>query len=156
MRDSPCREILPPRQRRQKYLMLALVDGVLGNPMSTAESLSLNMKPRLNRPVGGSESSEGWCHWRWQSALPVSATTWNLHTTQSNYFAPTIQWGCQSQRSWWKQRIICIVWKIEIVCSEVNENNDCSGRTWIEVDCIISVEERTGVHRFTSGVSPIR
>ena len=49
---------------------------------------SLSMKPRLNRPVGGRESSEGWCHWRWQGALPVSATTWNLHTTQPKYFAP--------------------------------------------------------------------
>jgi hypothetical protein len=25
----------------------------------------------------------------YQGALPVSATTWNLHTTQPNYFAPT-------------------------------------------------------------------
>ena len=25
----------------------------------------------------------------WQGALPASATTWNLHTTQPKYFAPT-------------------------------------------------------------------
>ena len=25
----------------------------------------------------------------WQAALPVSATTWNLHTTQPKYFAST-------------------------------------------------------------------
>jgi hypothetical protein len=25
----------------------------------------------------------------WQGALPASATMWNLHTTQPNYFAPT-------------------------------------------------------------------
>jgi hypothetical protein len=25
----------------------------------------------------------------WQGALPTLATTWNLHTTQPQYFAPT-------------------------------------------------------------------
>ena len=25
----------------------------------------------------------------WQGALPALATTWNLHTTQPKYFAPT-------------------------------------------------------------------
>ena len=132
--DSPCSKLEVPGNGARNSLMVcrqshARWDTPRGRYDEWSSKFSLSMKPRLNRPVGGSESSEGWCHWRWQGALPVSATTWNLHTTQPNYFAPTVQWGCQSHRSCWKQRIRRIVWKMVFVYSKVNENNDCSGKS---------------------------
>ena len=40
--------------------------------------------------------------------------------------------------------------------SKVNKTMIAVERARIAVDCIINVKEWTGVHRFTSGVSPIR
>jgi hypothetical protein len=65
--------------------------------MSTAVSFSLVMIPRFNRPVGernhfrrllladfGNGARTSLC-----GAVSEPAATWNLHTTQPNYFAPT-------------------------------------------------------------------
>jgi hypothetical protein len=58
--------------------------------MSTTVSFPSVMKPKFNRPVGEINH-----FWRllltgfWQGALPALAATWNLHTTQPKYFAPT-------------------------------------------------------------------
>ena len=40
------------------------------------------------------------------------------------------------------------------VCSKVKENNDCSRKSRNCSGFFINVKEWTGVHRFTSGVSP--
>jgi hypothetical protein len=55
-----------------------------------SSKFSLFMKREFNRPVGERN------HFRrllladfWQGALPAPASTWNLHTTQPRYFAPT-------------------------------------------------------------------
>jgi hypothetical protein len=58
--------------------------------MSIAVSFPSVMKPKFNRPVGERNH-----FWRllltgfWQGALLAPAATWNLHTTQPRYFAPT-------------------------------------------------------------------
>ena len=53
---------------------------------------SLSKKPRLSDPggVGALQKVVG--------GAVARSPTWNLHTTQSNYFAPTKQEGCQSSR----------------------------------------------------------
>jgi hypothetical protein len=58
--------------------------------MSTVVSFPSVIKPKFNRPVGEKNHFlrlllSGF----WQGALPVPAATWNLHTTQPRYFAPT-------------------------------------------------------------------
>ena len=64
----------------------------------------------------------------WQSCRRDSGTC----RTQSNYFAPTKQEGCQSPGLAEKQRIKRMVWKVNV-----------SSRT---VDLISDVKEWTGVH----------
>jgi hypothetical protein len=79
---------------REKSLLVHSVDYQLGTPRGRYDEhnskFSLSKKPRFNRPVG-----ERNYFWRlmligfWQGALPALEATWNLHTTQPRYFAPT-------------------------------------------------------------------
>jgi hypothetical protein len=77
-----------------KPLLVRSVDDQLGTPRRRCDDhnskFPLSMKPRFNRPVGERNH-----FWRlmltgfWQGTLPAPEATWNLHTTQPRYFAPT-------------------------------------------------------------------
>jgi hypothetical protein len=74
--------------------VLAVLAAQLGTPRGRCDEHSGKfpsiVKSRFNRPVGERNH-----FWRlmlagfWQGALSASAATWNQHTTQPKYFAPT-------------------------------------------------------------------
>jgi hypothetical protein len=52
--------------------------------------LSLSYETKFNRPVGERNNFQRLMLADfWQGVLPAPAATWNLHTTQARYFAPT-------------------------------------------------------------------
>jgi hypothetical protein len=74
--------------------LLAVLAAQLGTPRGRCDEHSGKfpsiMKPRFNRPV--EERNQFWrlmLAGFWHDALPASAATWNMHTTQPKYFAPT-------------------------------------------------------------------
>jgi hypothetical protein len=82
---------------------------------------SLSMKPRFNRPLGernhfqrlllpdfGKAPEKVWCMVDEEALAPVA--TWNLHTTQPNYFAPTYS-EVVNLTGLLIKTIRCIVWK---------------------------------------------
>ena len=86
-----------PATAPEKAWLMTWITRSLGDPKrkvwSSVAAVSLRMKPRFNRPVGARNH-----FWRLLVAPFTRSPTWNLHTTQSNYFAPTKQWGCQSHQ----------------------------------------------------------
>ena len=82
-------------------------------------------------------------------ATPV--LTWNLHTTQSNYFAPTKQEGCQSPRLAEKQRIKRMVWKMNVNSKSGQRANDEG--MWCK-RCLFQCKRMDRGPQFTRGVSP--
>jgi hypothetical protein len=141
VRDSPYRNHLSPQQWRQKTVLMSdrtRWETPRGRYDEHNSKFSLSMKPKFNRPVG--EKNHFWkvvASWLWQGALPVSATTWNLYTTQPNYFAPTYSEVVNLTGFCWKQRIRRMVWKEMFVCSEWNkivlaERNSVGSRWYYE------------------------
>ena len=103
------------------------------------QQFSLSKKPRLSiQEELESAQKVASCKC---GATPV--LTWNLHTTQSNYFAPTKQEGCQSPRLAEKQRIKRMVWKMNVDAKSGQRAND--EECGVNGDCF-SVQEWTEVH----------
>jgi hypothetical protein len=63
VRDSPCRNLFSPRQRRQKKYLIVRVKHQLGTPRGRYEEHSskfpLVVKPKFIEPVGESQTLEG-------------------------------------------------------------------------------------------------
>jgi hypothetical protein len=71
--------------------------------------------------------------------LSAAQLTWNLHTTQANYFAPNETERLSISPACWKQRIKRIVWKT-VMSAESNREQ------MIAVGGFISMRKWTGVH----------
>jgi len=60
----------------------------------------------------------------WQGALPASTATWNLHTTQTQNFAPTYSEVVNLTGLAENKEVNCTVWKMMGACSNTRAS-DC-------------------------------
>ena len=135
-------------QWRQKILLLPgheVDEGcTVGNPkregmMTTAASFPLVKIPRFNRPVAERRLFLRCCRLTVAGRFYQHQSNVETCTQTTNYFAPTIQWGCQAHRCCWTQRVKRIEW-MEKCCRKVNcrkVNCNLVNRAFVVIDLTV-------------------
>jgi hypothetical protein len=158
MRDSPCRSLLPPRQRRQKNCLMTCKYSPWGTPRGRYDEHSsrsfLSYETKVNWTSRRKPNFRRWCLLAsWHSGqghqinclsacLPPTAT-WNLHNT-NKYFAPNLRWGCQSHWFAINKGMSISSGNRIIVCKKVNRASNsktvrlCKGN-WTGVHSLLVV-----------------
>jgi hypothetical protein len=167
MRDSPCRCLLSPQQRRQKTawwrVSTARWEPQEEGMLSTVASLPSVVKPRFNRTSRRKINFRRWCllalchsgQWRQKTCwcvvdIGASSPSSNVkpaHNTTKN-FAPNLWWGSQSHRFAVNKGLSVSSGNRIIVCKKVNRASNskmvklCKGNwTGVHSSLVVSVHK---------------